>query len=53
MLTFFPSVLAQVFLPAFNGALFDGGAHGIVPTVQVAKEGNNPQHFHDLTFVPI
>ena len=53
MFSSFPTVFGQVFLTTFNGPGLDGGAHGIIPAVQVTEEGNNPQHFHYFAFIPI
>ena len=44
---------AASFFTTFDGTTFYAGSHGIVPTIEIAKQGNNTQHFNNFSFVPV
>ena len=50
MLTTVPTVFSEVLFTTFDCSILYGGAHGVVPAIQVAEQGDGRDDFDDLRF---
>ena len=44
---------ARCFSPASIGKIFQGRAHGVVPSVQIPEQGDDAHDLHDVGFAPV